>query len=70
MTDLQSFLDMLTRAEIGHGKRYDHNPAGTGVQVETEQATADESGRGIVDFWFDSEGRLKLVNLCGEAEGR
>lgn len=55
MSELQQFIAMLNKAGIGHGKRIDYNPNGTGVQVECENTTT------ITDWWFDADGNLKEV---------
>ena len=50
-SELQAFLAMLTRANIGHGTRQDFNPPGTGVQVECEFGKE-------TDWRFDESGKL------------
>lgn len=56
MSELEQFLAMLDHAGIGHGIRNDHNPPGTGVQVEHEN-----DDHTATDWWFDADG--KLVNV-------
>ncbi len=56
-TELQQFIAMLVRAEIGHGTRIDYHPAGTGVQVEHDDGT-------ITDWFFDDQGLLTEVLVC------
>ena len=60
MSDLKAFLAMLGRAGIGHGQRYDHNPEGTGVQVEHE--CEDDKGWFVSDWQFDADGKLVSVS--------
>lgn len=51
MTELQTFLQMLTRVGVGHGTRPDYNPVGTSVQVEH-----DDHDETITDWQFDATG--------------
>jgi hypothetical protein len=55
---------MLERAQIGHGLRYDHNPPGETVQVESER---NDGGFYITEFAFDADGNLKEV-VCYPGE--
>ncbi len=59
MSELQAFLAMLERAGIGHGTRTDHNPAGTGVQVEHE-----DQPDSVTDWRFNAAGELVSVHYC------
>ena len=59
MTELKAFLAMLDRAGVGHGTRDDHNPEGTGVQVEHE-----DDDHTVTDWWFDADGKLVEVHVC------
>jgi hypothetical protein len=65
MTELQQLRAMLCRTGIGHGERFDYNPPGTAVQIETGE---DEQQFVVVEFGFDAEGRLATVTTYpGEA---
>lgn len=57
MNELQAFMAMLARAGIGHGSRIDYNPPGTSVLVEHD-------GETVVDWHFDSGGKLVSVCVC------
>lgn len=56
-TEQQQFLAMLDRAGIGHGTRDDHDPPGTGVQVEHDED-------GVTDWLFDKDGKLVGACIC------
>lgn len=62
-TELQQFIAMLTHAGIGHGTREDYDPPGTGVQVEHP---SDDELLVVTDWWFDKDGRLRLVMVCND----
>lgn len=64
MSEFQRLKAMLERAQIGHGLRYDHNPPGETVQVESER---NDGGFYITEFAFDADGNLKEV-VCYPGE--
>jgi hypothetical protein len=58
MTELQQLRAMLERAGTGHGLRYNYNPSGTSVLVETDE---DENGFQLTEFCFGADGVLQSV---------
>lgn len=58
VSELQAFQKMLERAGVGHGLRFDYNPPGTAVMVESGE---NEMEFMVTEFGFDADGRLKEV---------